>query len=272
MIKHLTRNSISFSALAKTNSRIKEAEENIGNNVSKVNDNISESADILEKFYTEMNSSYTSLSEGLEIFNKFNKILLANSEYVLDTQRKVEYGTHQVILKVSDILEAQKAELSAIMLKRFDDIDDSIVNNHLEALQNLSSTIESEISHVWHQIEIMHSEITDSKDTLNKLQGQTQDYVNGTVSTMDSMEGKVSQITSRMMEVDSNLNYLLGRLSLISQEFNNIKIGLGTALDQIRGSFHAVQEKIANHGPGPHNIPQNELEPEVNLLSKRSVK
>lgn len=44
---------------------------------------------------------------------------------------------------------------------------------------------------------------------------------------------QVSEITKRMTEVDDNLNYLLGRLSLVTQEFNQIKTGLGNALDNI---------------------------------------
>lgn len=57
-----------------------------------------------------------------------------------------------------------------------------------------------------------------------------------------------------MSEVDENLNYLLGRLSLVTQEFNQIKEGLGGALDKIKRSFLEVQEKIKIQGPGPHPI------------------
>lgn len=63
-----------------------------------------------------------------------------------------------------------------------------------------------------------------------------------------------------MLEVDDNLNYLLGRLSLITQEFNQIKSGLGQALDDIKGSFNAVQKKIKDAGPGPHQISSNEID------------
>lgn len=47
-----------------------------------------------------------------------------------------------------------------------------------------------------------------------------------------------------MTEVDDNLNYLLGQLSVVTQEFNQIKTGLGEALDKIKTSFHFVQAKL----------------------------
>lgn len=61
-----------------------------------------------------------------------------------------------------------------------------------------------------------------------------------------------------MREVDENLNYLLGRLSLVTQEFNQIKTGLGSALDNIKASFKEVQDKANDlRQPGPHPIPNN---------------
>lgn len=52
-----------------------------------------------------------------------------------------------------------------------------------------------------------------------------------------------------MAEVDDNLNYLLGRLSLVTQEFNKIKFGLGEALENIRNSFQLVQNKVQGKNP-----------------------
>ncbi|XP_055836758.1 uncharacterized protein LOC129905328 [Episyrphus balteatus] len=254
--------------LAKASSRIKDSEANVDSSIKKVNENIENTTEILEKFYVELNATHNALTDGLD---NFNKILLSNSDEILKTQRKIEFGTHQIGQKISDVVGEEQLKLQQEIKKRFDDVDESISTNHVQSLQNISSAMETEISQVWHQIEIMHSEMSDSKDAMNKLTGQTEVYVNGTFATMDGMEGKVSQITSRMMEVDSNLNYLLGRLSLITQEFNQIKTGLGDALEQIRGSFHEISEKVVNPGPGPHNIPRNEYETDFNLLSKRNA-
>lgn len=64
----------------------------------------------------------------------------------------------------------------------------------------------------------------------------------------DALLWQVSQITGKMVEVDENLNYLLGRLSLVTQEFNLIKTGLGNALDDIKASFEEVQKKVKDAG------------------------
>lgn len=59
------------------------------------------------------------------------------------------------------------------------------------ALANLTAKIGDEIDQVWRQIGIMHQQMRDSTDTLNKLQNQTDAYVNGSLNVMDSMKGKV---------------------------------------------------------------------------------
>jgi hypothetical protein len=197
---------------------------------------------------------------------KLEKIMIDTSNNVLETKRRFEYGIHQIILEVGDVMKTANAS----MQKRLNELNDGILENHNIALHNLSSKIETEMGQVWRQIGIMYQEITSSKKVLDHLQEQTELYVNGTIITMDSMEGKVGLITNRMQEVDSNLNYLLGRLSLVTQEFNQIKFGLGEALDNIRSSFMTVQEKVKqNAGPGPHNIP-DERDNDERPLNKRS--
>lgn len=58
----------------------------------------------------------------------------------------------------------------------------------------------------------------------------------------------------RMVEVDEHLNFLLGKISLFTQEFNQIKSDLGEKLENIKISFKTVQEQIKDVGPGPNPI------------------
>jgi hypothetical protein len=51
-------------------------------------------------------------------------------------------------------------------------------------------------------------------------------------------------VTDRINEVDSNLNYLMGRLSLVTQQFNQIRSGLGDVLDNIRTGFKQVENEM----------------------------
>lgn len=153
-----------------------------------------------------------------------------------------------------------------------DKMDKTIVENHLGALTNLSSKIETEMNQVWRQIGIMYQEISSSKMSLDKLQQQTEMYVNGSITTMDNMKGKVGLVTDRISEVDENLNYLLGRLSLVTQEFNQIKSGLGEALESIRSSFQSIQKTVQKTvGPGPHPIDDQD-EPNNHLVRKRLIR
>lgn len=52
------------------------------------------------------------------------------------------------------------------------------------------------------------------------------------------------------MDIDENLNYLLGKLSLFNQEFYQIKLGLGKTLDEMRSTYKTVREKIEKGAGG----------------------
>lgn len=102
------------------------------------------------------------------------KIILDTSNNVLETKRRFEYGIHQIVLEVSEALKLKSSELNT-------------------TIYGLSSKIETEMSQIWRQIGIMYQEISSSKQALDRLQEQTLSYVNGSLTTMDSMEGKVSE-------------------------------------------------------------------------------
>ncbi|XP_026687825.1 uncharacterized protein LOC113472329 [Diaphorina citri] len=239
-----------------------------------LNDTVNSRFDIISQTILDnQNGGLTNLSSKIETeisqvwrqIGKFDQdIQLFSTSYGF--QRPVNY---QILVEVGDLIKTQSKDLNDTVNSRFDIISQTILDNQNGGLTNLSSKIETEISQVWRQIGIMYQTLTSSAQALDRLQQQTEIYVNGSLSTMDNMEGKVGQITGRMGEVDENLNYLLGKLSLVTHEFNQIKSGLGEALDNIRSSFQVVQSKVKQVeelGPaGPNPIPE-ELDDSV--LSK----
>lgn len=58
---------------------------------------------------------------------------------------------------------------------------------------------------------------------LLQVKSATEGYVNNTGKNLGTMEGQVEGLTDRMVDVDSNLNYMLGQLSLVVQEFNQVR-------------------------------------------------
>ena len=198
------------------------------------------------------------VNQELHDLEKGQSVMVSMADHVLDTKKRVEYGVHQILLEVGDLVKAQGININNTLNQRFDGISNDIMDNQNGALANLTTKMEHEMNQVWRQINVMYQQMTESAKALDKLHKQNEEYVNGTTSTMGGMETKVSEITKRMTEVDENLNYLLGRLSLVTQEFNQIKTGLGTALDNIKASFKEVQDKANDlRNPGPHPIPEN---------------
>ena len=107
---------------------------------------------------------------------------------------------------------------------KFEDITRTILSNQTEALANLTLKVEKEIGQVWRQMGIVYGQVSNSISILEKVKTQTEGYVNNTGRNLGEMEGTVEGLSERMVDVDSNLNYMLGQLSLVVQEFNQVEL------------------------------------------------
>ena len=87
---------------------------------------------------------------------------------------------------------------------------------------NLTTKVEKELGQVWRQMGIMYNQVSSSIQVLEKVKSQTEGYVNRTGNNLGTMEGQVEGLSDRMVDVDENLNYMLGQLSLVVQEFNQV--------------------------------------------------
>ncbi|XP_026472899.1 uncharacterized protein LOC113376974 [Ctenocephalides felis] len=240
--------------------KIHDLYETLHNSMNKMHSAIAEESQFTKGVAADVYHQFETLHGELQGIGKVERVMLQTADNILDTKKRVEYGVHQVVMDVGNLVKLQGRDINSTVNRRFDELELTILDNQSTSLANLSAKIELEMSEVWRQIGIMSSQLSTSATVLERLEAQTELYTNGSLQTMDNMEGKVGKITSRMGEVDENLNYLLGRLSLVMQEFNQVKSGLGNALDTIRSSFHEVQSKVKDVGPGPHDIPNTKSE------------
>lgn len=228
-------------------------------------------ADATKAFQDDVQNSFRLMSDEVKALSDVQKTLAQTADNVLDTKRRVEYGTHQILVEVAAAVGDRARELNASLEAGLELVTKTAADAQAAVMGNLSVKIETEISQVWRQIGIMYQTLTDSAATLDALRRQTDAFVNGTTAAVDGIDGKVSAVGGRMAEVDDNLNYLLGRLSLVTQEFRQIKIGLGEALDSIRVGLHAARGAGngtaaaggADAGPGPNPIDDEPLSENV---------
>ncbi|KAH8240951.1 hypothetical protein KR026_008811 [Drosophila bipectinata] len=252
------------SALTETSERLQQTEANIQADVRQLSADVG----VLNKYFASANESTAKLHQGLEALDKFNNITMTNSEVVLETQRKVEFGTLSMVQRVGILLGEQVAQLVALIKERFSALDTSVVKIQQEGSKNITGLLDTELGQVWHRIEIMANEISQNREILGVIQAGSDGYINSTLATMMGLGSKVEDTKKHMIDMDDNLNFLLGKLSLMSGEFAKIKIGLADSLENLRNSFHDLHERMPT-GPGPHNIDKNKYETDVNLLSKR---
>lgn len=231
-------------------------------------------AESTKAFQDDVQNSFRLMSNEVKSLSDVEKVLMQTADNVLDTKRRIEYSTHQILMEMATVVNDRSRELNESINGGLDLAVKTVLDAQSVGMANLSVKIETEISQVWRQIGIMYQTLTDSASTLSVLQKQTDVFVNSTAMSVDGMNNKVTAIAGRMSEVDENLNYLLGRLSLVTQEFKEIKIGLGEALESIRVGLQTVQgnnKSSPDPGPGPNPIDEEPLQSEninQNVLSK----
>lgn len=167
---------------AKTTTKLKETASTLDASINELLKNVGESCD-----------GNTLNESKLNDIHKLEQMLAQMGDNVLSIKRGMEFNVHAITLEVGEAIKQNSKDLESAIGGKFEAINETIWNNHNGAITNLTSKIESEISQVWRQIGIMYQEVSSSKDALNKLQELTTSYVNGTVETMDHMQGKVNR-------------------------------------------------------------------------------
>lgn len=170
--------------------------------------------------------NYNELSREIKSLKKVEQVMIHTADSVLDTKRSIEFGIQQIILELGEIVKSSGSTINSTLSDQISNISFAILKNQTSALTNMTAKMEQEISQVWRQIGIMYQQMSQSVDLLDQLKDTTKEHMNASLSRVGNMDGTVGKINTKVADVEDNLNYLLGRLSLVSSEFNLMKNGV----------------------------------------------
>merc|ERR550532_1753058 len=208
-------------------------EQHILSSSNELKDIIVESGSMAESLFDRVDSGYKELEDEIKGLSNVEKVLLDTADAVMDTKRKIEFGVQQIIFKVSELIELSGGEMDDNLAAKFETITRTILSNQTDALNTLTSKVEKDIGQVWRQMGIMYGQLSNSINILEKVKTSTEEFSSKSNKNLGSMDNQVEGLTNRMTEVDENLNYMLGQLSLVVTEFNQVKTGLGEAMENI---------------------------------------
>merc|ERR1712072_333726 len=208
-------------------------EEHILSSSNQLRDIIVESGSMAESLFERVDSGYKELENEIKGLANVEQVLLDTADSVMDTKRKIEFGVQQIIFKVSELIELSGGEMDDNLAAKFETITRTILSNQTDALNTLTSKVEKDIGQVWRQMGIMYGQLSNSINILEKVKTSTEEFSSKNNRNLGSMDNQVEGLTNRMTEVDENLNYMLGQLSLVVTEFNQVKTGLGEAMENI---------------------------------------
>jgi len=212
---------------------IQATEEHILSSSNELKDIIVESGSMAESLFDRVASGYKDLEDEISGLANVEKVLLDTADAVMDTKRKIEFGVQQIIFKVSELIELSGGEMDDNLAAKFETITRTILSNQTDALNTLTTKVEKDIGQVWRQMGIMYGQLSNSINILEKVKTSTEEFSSKSNKNLGSMDNQVEGLTNRMTEVDENLNYMLGQLSLVVTEFNQVKTGLGEAMENI---------------------------------------
>merc|ERR1712223_140716 len=212
---------------------IQTTEEHILSSSNELRDIIVESGSMAESLFDRVDSGYKELEDKIKGLTNVEKVLLDTADAVMDTKRKIEFGVQQIIFKVSELIELSGRPMDDNLAAKFETITRTILSNQTDALNTLTTKVEKDIGQVWRQMGIMYGQLSNSINILEKVKTSTEEFSSKSNKNLGSMDNQVEGLTNRMTEVDENLNYMLGQLSLVVTEFNQVKTGLGEAMENI---------------------------------------
>lgn len=110
----LTKGLLTRLGFVKNGNRFKSIETQL-NDIMK---HIDESSVASENFYSSFDKENDVLKEEIANLSKLEKVMVQTGENVLDVKRRVEFGVHQILLEVNDLIKENSDNLGRNISKR----------------------------------------------------------------------------------------------------------------------------------------------------------
>lgn len=193
-----------------------------------------------ENIQNSVLENYEKLSTDIRGLKKVEQVMVNTADAVLDTKRSIEFGIQQIIFELGEVVKNSGHDINSTLYDQIHNVSYSILKNQTTALTNMTSMMEREIAQVWRQISVMYQSMAQSNNILDELSSTQREHMNASLSRVGDMDGTVGQINTKVADVEDNLNFLLGRLSLVVSEFNHMKSGVGDELTRLQQSLEAA--------------------------------
>lgn len=103
-----------FVGFVKNGNRFKSIETQL-NDIAK---HIEDASSTSEQFYESFDKENDILKEEIANLSKLEKVMVQTGENVLDVKRRVEFGVHQILLEVNDLMKENSEKLGSNISKR----------------------------------------------------------------------------------------------------------------------------------------------------------
>lgn len=102
----------------KIDSRLKELEEKLLQNQDNMIKSVTEIGEMSDGIQTNVAKSYEQLRLEVQALGKMEKVMIQTADNVMDTKRRIEYGVHQILLEVGDLVKIQSKDINTTLNTR----------------------------------------------------------------------------------------------------------------------------------------------------------
>lgn len=105
-------------SVVEIDTRLQEIEEKLIKNQNEMLKSVSEIGEMSENVHSDVAKSYEQLRGEVQALGKMEKVMIQTADNVMDTKRRIEYGVHQILLEVGDLVKIHSKDINTTLNNR----------------------------------------------------------------------------------------------------------------------------------------------------------